>query len=63
MSLNENEGLFEYLVSRDGSVITIRCNTLIRETFYRSEDYQSLRDFFSQVVKKHSEQLVFKKIK
>jgi hypothetical protein len=63
ISLNENEGLFEYLVSNDGTTINIRCTTLMNETFFSSEDYQSLRGFFSQVVKKHSEQIVFKKIK
>jgi hypothetical protein len=63
LSFNETEGFFEYLISTDGKMINIKCTTLINETYFSSEDYQALRDFFSHVVKKHSEQIVFKKIK
>ena len=63
IKLNENEGMFEYLIQADASTIQMRCRLMINRTFFPNEDYQTLRDFFGFVVKKEAEQIVFKKIK
>jgi hypothetical protein len=63
VKFNEDEGMFEYIVSKDANYIQLRCRLSLERTQYLPEDYQSLRDFFSYVVKKESEQIVFKKKK
>lgn len=61
--LNEDEGMFEYLISSDGSNIQMRTRLVIKKANFLNEDYQTLREFYSVIVKKQSEQIVFKKIK
>jgi hypothetical protein len=61
--LNNSEGIFEYLVSADASTIQMRCRLNIKKATFTPEDYHTLRDFYAYVVKKESEQMVFKKIK
>ena len=63
LKLNEDEGAFEYLVSSGKEIIQIRCRLLLNKANFLNEDYQILREFYSVVVKKESEQIVFKKIK
>lgn len=63
VSLNENEGSFEYLISKNGNTIMLRSRIRLNKANYLSEDYEGLRNFFDYVVKKHSEQIVFKKKK
>ena len=60
---NEDEGMFEYLVSKDENVIQLRSSIKMNKATFFTEDYQSLRDFFGYIVKKHSEQIVLKKVK
>ncbi|MFT3981955.1 MAG: DUF3858 domain-containing protein [Ferruginibacter sp.] len=61
VKLNDSEGLFEYLISKDDDSIELRAVLRINKTFFDSEDYETLRNFFDYVVKKHAEQIVFKK--
>ncbi|HEX6180744.1 MAG TPA: DUF3858 domain-containing protein, partial [Chitinophagaceae bacterium] len=63
VNLNENEGSFEYLISKSGNSILLRSRIKLNKANYLSEDYEGLRSFFDYVVKKHSEQIVFKKKK
>ena len=63
VKLNEDEGLFEYLVAKDENTIQLRSTLKLNKATFLPEDYQTLRDFFGYIVKKHSEQIVFKKIK
>ena len=63
VSLNENDGMFEYLISSDGKYIQMKCLLDIKTATFTNEDYQTLRDFYGFVVKKEAEQIVFKKIK
>jgi hypothetical protein len=60
---NEDEGFFEYLVAKDGERIQLRSRIKLKKATYKQEDYSVLRDFFGFVVKKQSEQIVFKKKK
>jgi hypothetical protein len=61
--LNENEGMFEYLISKSEESVQMRCRLQISRANFTNEDYQTLRDFYAFVVKKQSEQIVFKKKK
>jgi uncharacterized protein YfkK (UPF0435 family) len=63
INLNENEGMFEYLITADANVIQMKCRVVLRKAIFSSEDYDSLRDFYAFIVKKEAEQIVFKKIK
>jgi hypothetical protein len=62
-SFNDGEGYFEYLIQKDSEKIQLRSRVIINKTNFMPEEYAPLRDFFGQVVKKHSEQIVFKKKK
>ncbi len=61
--LNEDEGMFEYIIAADENAIQMRCKLMLKKTFFPNEDYQTLRDFYTYIVKKEAEQIVFKKIK
>jgi hypothetical protein len=59
----EDEGNFEYRAVETAGVISIRSRIRISRTYFSPEEYTMLREFFNLVVKKHSEQIVFKKKK
>lgn len=63
VKLNDDEGLFEYMIALAGNHIQLRSILNIKKANFLPEDYQTLRDFFSYVVKKQAEQIVFKKAK
>ena len=62
VSFNENEGMFEYLITNTGGFINIKCTLSLTKATFEPEDYQDLRDFFAHVVRKESEQIIFKKL-
>lgn len=62
VKLNDDDGMFEYLVSVQGTKVLLRSSLIINKANFPAEDYQTLRDFFGYVVKKHGEQIVFKKV-
>lgn len=59
--LNVDQGLFEYLIDRQGNMIQMRCHLKLTKANFPPEDYSSLRDFFAYVLKKENEQIVLKK--
>ena len=61
VSLNDNEGMFEYLIQQSGDNIQLRCRTKLNKATFEPEDYETLRNFFAFIVQKQSEQIVFKK--
>lgn len=63
VKLNENEGMFEYIISNDGKRIQLRSKIVLEKANFIPEDYETLRNFYGYIVKKHAEQIVFKKIK
>jgi Domain of Unknown Function with PDB structure (DUF3857)/Domain of Unknown Function with PDB structure (DUF3858) len=63
VKLNESDGMFEYIIQSDAENIQMRCKIEINKANFDAEDYESLREFYSYVVKKQAEQIVFKKIK
>jgi hypothetical protein len=63
IDLFENDGFFEYIVSKDAQRVMLRCRLVIHKAEFMAEDYESLREFFSYVVKKQQETIVFRKKK
>lgn len=63
VTLNDVDGYFEYIVSKNETNINIRSRIKLNKATFLPEDYQNLRDFYDFIVKKHSEQIVFKKKK
>ncbi|HLK30647.1 MAG TPA: DUF3858 domain-containing protein [Puia sp.] len=61
--LNDNDGFFEYLIVKDDNSLQLRSRIKINKANFSPDDYNTLRDFFGFVVKKQSEQVVFKKKK
>ena len=63
VKFNEDEGYFEYLVAKSETGIQLRSRIMLNKATFQPEEYSSLRDFFAFIVKKQSEQIVFKKKK
>jgi hypothetical protein len=63
VNLNETDGSFEYIIQADKEYIQLRCKIAINKATFSAEDYESLREFYTYIVKKQGEQIVFKKIK
>jgi len=60
---NDDEGFFEYLIQKGTGQIQFRSRVKLKKANFKPEDYSVLRDFFTFIVKKESEQIVFKKKK
>ena len=54
---------FEYRLSESGGYVYLRSRLNVKRTWFGPEEYETLREFYSLVVKKHNEQIVFKKKK
>ena len=63
VAYNEKEGMFEYLIQKGEGNLQMRVHLKLNKAFFPVDEYTTLRDFFAFVVKKESEQIVFKKIK
>lgn len=59
----EGDAQFEYRISESGGRISLRSRLIIKRTWFAPEEYEILREFFNLIVKKHNEQIVFKKAK
>jgi transglutaminase-like putative cysteine protease len=64
IKLNEKgDGLFEYRMSKSGSMISFRSRLYLKRANYRPEEYDNLKTFFDLIVKKQAELIVLKKQK
>jgi hypothetical protein len=63
VSFNDGEGIFEYLVQKNEDGIQLRSTVNMKKAYFGPEEYNSLREFFGYIVKKQSEQIVFKRKK
>jgi hypothetical protein len=61
MSYNDDDGFFEYLAAKSDEVVQLKVTLKLNKAFIPAADYPILRDFFAGIVKKESEQIVFKK--
>jgi hypothetical protein len=63
ISLNDKDGYFEYILEKNGDNIQLQVRMKLDKTFFTTEEYGNLREFFNQIVKKENEQIVFRKLK
>jgi hypothetical protein len=64
VKFNEQEdAMFEYRISQSGNSISLRSRVRVKRAWFDPEEYETLREFFNLIVKKHNEQIVFKKKK
>jgi uncharacterized protein DUF3857/transglutaminase superfamily protein/uncharacterized protein DUF3858 len=63
VALNGTDGFFEYSIQKSETNILLRTHIKLNKTFFLPDSYNSLREFFSYIIKKQSEQVVFKKKK
>ncbi|HYE56153.1 MAG TPA: transglutaminase domain-containing protein [Chitinophagaceae bacterium] len=63
VSFNDDEGYFEYMISLNGNTVMLRSRIKFNKAIFQPDDYEGLRSFFDHIVKKHGEQIVFKKKK
>lgn len=61
VKFNVDEGGFEYIVTKQENKVMLKSQLFFKKAIFTPDDYQALRDFFGFVVKKHAEQIVFKK--
>ena len=63
VGLNGKDGFFEYLIQKDDAGIQLRSRIRLNRANFSADEYNVLRDFYAYIVKKQSEQIVFKKKK
>ncbi|PWT72198.1 MAG: hypothetical protein C5B59_16375 [Bacteroidetes bacterium] len=63
IEFNEGNGYFEYIVSKSDTEIQFRSRVKLGKAIFMPEDYNTLREFYGAIVKKQSEQIVFRKNK
>jgi hypothetical protein len=61
VKLENGDGMFEYLIQHQEGIIQLRCILELKRANFEADQYQTLRDFFTYVVNKQNEQIVFKK--
>ena len=62
LALPEKSGQFTYSVTTVGSTIMVTSKVVISRPSFNAADYPYLKEFYNQVVAKHAEQIVLKKI-
>ncbi len=63
VNLGDGDGSFEYIIDNTGTTIRLRTRIRLNRVYFLPEEYNDLREFYSYVVKKHAEPIVFKKKK
>lgn len=61
LGLLEKAGSFTYMVGQTGNNIQVRSSLVINKPIFGAEEYKALKEFYSQVGAKLSEQLVLKR--
>jgi hypothetical protein len=62
LKLPNQEGKFIYDVKELGNQLVINCTFQRNQTIYPSSEYEEIKKFYEQIVKKQAEQIVLKKI-
>ncbi|HEX6181312.1 MAG TPA: transglutaminase domain-containing protein [Chitinophagaceae bacterium] len=63
IDLGDDGGFFEYKMTKSLATVNLRMRINVSRARFETGEYQRLRDFFAQIIKKQSEQIVFKKKK
>jgi hypothetical protein len=60
--LPDNAAQFVYKSQQNGSVIQIFSQLKISRTYYQPHEYKLLKEFYKNIISKHGEQIVLKKV-
>jgi len=63
ITLGDNLGVFEYIIQQNPDNIQMQIRMKLNKTSFSIAEYSSLREFYSHIVRKESDQIVFKKNK
>jgi len=61
VKLDGDQGVFEYLIQNTDGMVQLRCIIDLKKANFPAEEYATLRDFYTYIVNKQSEQIVLKK--
>ncbi|AMM50988.1 hypothetical protein TH61_07045 [Rufibacter sp. DG15C] len=61
MSLPDNGGKFTYMLQQTGNKVQVMSKVTISRPIFYAQEYEALKQFYSQIVAKHAEQIVLKK--
>jgi hypothetical protein len=61
LTLNQNQGTFDYIIQQNPENIQIQVQLKLNKTIFNLDEYSSLREFYDEIIKKEKEQIVFKK--
>lgn len=61
LSLKEDKGSFEYSIGISGDHILLKSRLMLKTATFDPIEYDMLREFYTQIVKKHAEMIVFKR--
>ncbi len=59
----EGKSFFEYIIAQSEGVVSLRSRIKLNRSYFLPDEYEYLREFYAMIVKKHNEQIVFKKKK
>ncbi|MFD2248310.1 DUF3857 domain-containing protein [Pontibacter ruber] len=62
IALPDNGGRFTYMVEKEGNTIQIMSKVNVSKPVFYAPEYESLKEFYNQIVAKHAEQIVLKKV-
>lgn len=62
LALPNNDASFRYSITQRGEIIQVVSSITFKKPFYGPQEYAILKEFYAQIVAKHAEQIVLKKI-
>jgi hypothetical protein len=62
LKLPDNAASLTYIVNQSGNIINVKSVFSINKIMFLPSEYNSLREFYDQVIKKHSEPIILKRI-
>jgi hypothetical protein len=60
--LNDSDARYDYAAEKSGNKIHIKSVMVMSRAIFEPEDYNRLKDFYANIIRKQSEMIVFKKI-
>ncbi|MCL6219901.1 DUF3857 domain-containing protein [Zunongwangia pacifica] len=62
VNMNEDGANFKYIISQSANFLRIESSIELNKAIYAASDYEYLKNFFDEIVSKHSEAIVLSKI-
>ncbi|WP_422859106.1 DUF3858 domain-containing protein [Flagellimonas sp. S174] len=62
VNLLENAGNFNYSLGKRGNTLQLKCDLKINSTIILPSEYEAVRDFYAEIIRKEAEQVVLSKV-